>query len=151
MEDDKKKWLSEEALSREYHAAVGENPQDLKPNYDFSTTQEAIEKIDLKILKIKHALNVFNSTTEVGHTGLTIDQVLIRLPQLMQTKIKLYSMRDCPAKRRYGISGNVIDYIYTSYNPAEAATYYDTVCSYIDKLHLELDKVNMSVEFEVDI
>lgn len=133
-----------------YNAAVGEDIEALKPNYVFSEMQEAIGSLDRQIMNIKHAINMFNCSTEVAD-GLTIDQVLIRLPQLQTQKQKLKYMRSLPKMKRDRIVGNVIDYVYTSYNPEEADKEYYKVDSEISKLQLALDKINNNLTFEVNL
>lgn len=149
LEDNKMKILSDEQKYKVYHAATTENEKELAPDYVFAEVQQAIEIIDRQIMDLKHKLNVFNSTTLVGDTGLTIDQVLIRLPQLQLQKNKLHGMRKLPTKERYQITGNIIDYIYTSYDPDEAQEEYVKVDDEIPYLQLALDKVNNSETFEV--
>ena len=148
LEDDKDAILKEEQNFKTYHAAVGEDEEALKPEYVFSEVQGQIDRIDREVMELRHALNMFNATTEVGDTGLTIDQVLIRLPQLQDKKSKLRGMRSIPIKARYNITGGIIDYVYASYDPEEAQREYETVCEKITTLQLELDKVNTTVTFE---
>ena len=102
---------TDEHLLFTYKAAVGENADELKPDYNFRETQDAIMALDDSIMKLKHAINVFNATTEVID-GMTIDQVLIKLPQLTERAERLRIMSSQPKKQRYTISGNIIDYIY---------------------------------------
>ena len=63
------------------------DPSDMalaRPDYDYAKTQKTLQEYDHRILTIRHALNLFNLTTEVPGTGMTIDQVLIYLPQLSE-------------------------------------------------------------------
>ena len=149
LEDDKDAILKEEQNFKIYHAAVGEDAETLKPEYFFAETQGRVDRIDREVMQLRHALNIFNATTKVGNTGLTIDQVLIRLPQLQDRKLKLRWMRSLPTKSRYNITGGIIDYVYTSYDPEEAQIEYEAVCEEITGLQIELDKVNTTVTFEV--
>ena len=139
---------TDEHLSFTYKAAVGENVDELKPDYNFRETQDAIMALDDSIMKLKHAINVFNATTEVID-GMTIDQVLIKLPQLTERAERLRIMSSQPKKQRYTISGNIIDYIYTAYDPDDVLDECNALLGYIDKIQLALDKVNTSVEFDI--
>lgn len=139
---------TDEHLLFTYKAAVGENADELKPDYNFRETQDAIMALDDSIMKLKHAINVFNATTEVID-GMTIDQVLIKLPQLTERAERLRIMSSQPKKQRYTISGNIIDYIYTAYDPDDVLDEYNVLLGYIDKIQLALDKVNTSVEFDI--
>lgn len=131
-----------------YRAAVGENPEELKPDYNFRETQDIIAEKEREICRVKHLLNVFNSTTEV-EDGLTIDQVLVRLPQLNHKRYKLSEMVRKPEKRRVGIVGNVIDYEYLSYSPDEAREEYEKTIEEIERLQTNLDMINVSITFEI--
>ena len=147
LEDNRDKLIKTESDDCTFRAAVGENVDDLRPDYVFSETQEALNAINDQIIKLKHAINVFNVTTYVKD-GLTIDQALIKLPMLNNRKRQLNSMRLMSEKKRYAIQGNVIDYMYTSYDPAEAVDAYAKVSDEIDELQLALDTINHTKEFE---
>ena len=86
---------------------------------------------------------------------MTIDQVLINLPQLNERAERLRRMsmmQKVKRDRGYG-SGmtGLIDYSYANFDPEVAKTLYDQAVEQIDKLQLELDKVNNTVEFDVEI
>lgn len=133
-----------------YHAAVGEDPDELKPDYNLDEIRKEIEDLNRDEMEIKHALNLFNATTKVGGGyNYTIDQVLIRLPQLNTELRRLDTMRMRPSKIRAGITGSVIDYIYTSYDPDAANEYHWSVQEEIDELQIALDKVNTTVKFDI--
>lgn len=149
LKDKKSKLLTHENSVSTYHAAVGENEDNLKPDYDFYATQKEIDDIDSEIIRVKHLLNLFNSSTIVDDTGLTIDQVLIKMPQLIYKKNKLYKMMNKVKRDRSQLTGNIIDYIYTSYEPKQAEVMYDAVNEEIANLQLALDKVNTTVTFEI--
>lgn len=148
LEEDKIALQEKEIKIRQYNAAVSENAEELKPDYSFVEYQNAINEVDRRMLKIKHAINVFNTTTVV-YNDLTIDQVLVRLPQLTELKRKYYGMMAVPAKKRCNIVGSVIDYTYTSYDPAKASEYYEDVVKEINEIQTALDTVNNSLKFEV--
>lgn len=148
LEDNKAKLLLTEREDYIYNAAVGEDHTKLKPDYSLIDTQEAYNNICKQIINLKHALNAFNLTTEVKD-GMTIDQVLVLLPMLNSRKEKLNQMRLLPSMKRDRIIGNVIDYQYTSYDPQDAQDLYEEISDKITSLQLALDKINMTVEFEV--
>lgn len=149
LADNKRKVISDERNSYSFNAASSEDPEALRPDYNFSDTESTIDMIDNQIMKIKHALNVFNSVTRVGETGLTIDQVLIRIPQLSDRLRTLDMMRLMPKKQRRGITGNVIDYTYANFDPSEVMDEYKKVNLELHHLQDELDKVNNSITFEI--
>ena len=62
--------------------AVSEgNPEDLRPEFNFTDTVNEIKMIDEKIMKIKHARNVFNTTTYLPDEQMTIDEALIMMAE----------------------------------------------------------------------
>ena len=110
-------------------AAVGEDPESVRPAYSFEETREKAKKLNEQIRTLKHAINVFNSTTKVPGFDMTVDEVLVFLPQLNADVSRLGAMKSVlPKEREY----------------REAA---DTLA----KLQLALDTVNSTVEFEVNI
>ena len=62
LEDNKEKLLKMESEDCTFRAAVGENVEELRPDYVLSETQEALNAINDQIIKLKHAINVFNVT-----------------------------------------------------------------------------------------
>ena len=146
--DKKQKLIIDDGMLCAYHAAVGENPAELKPDYDFAKMQNEIDAVDAEIIRVKHHLNLFNSTTHIND-NLTIDQALVKLPQLSAKRNRLRRMMNAIPRERGTINGSIIDYIYTSYDPKEAATMYDEVVEEINSIQLALDKVNNTATFEV--
>ena len=146
---DKENILSDEADRRTFRAAVQEDPEKLRPDYSFSVTQEKIDSINRRVMEIKHKLNLFNANTVV-YDGLTIDQVLVRMPQLQQQKAKLQRMMRVNEKTRAGITGNIIDYAYTNYLPKEAKKAFNEVSDEINQMQLALDAVNNTQKFEIN-
>ncbi|MFR1061359.1 MAG: hypothetical protein ACLSEY_13180 [Enterocloster sp.] len=76
----------QEAKRREFNAAMGEDIETVRPAYDYADTQRKLEKLQAKIRMVKHALNCFNVATEVPGFGMTIDQLLVYIPQLSRRK-----------------------------------------------------------------
>ena len=58
LEEDKAFWVNKEAASSTYVAAVNEEP--VIPEYDYMTIANTIDKIDRKIVTIKHTLSLTN-------------------------------------------------------------------------------------------
>ena len=142
-----------ERNSKEFNAAVGEDVEELRPAYDYTATQKRLEEIDTKIRKLKHAINLFNVTTEVPGFGMTIDQVLVYIPQLSKKINKLYSMMNVLPKRRCQSAhyNNIIDYTYANYDVAQAKADYEEANNTLAKLQTALDLVNSTVKMEVEL
>ena len=54
--------LYEEEQSSTFLAAMGEDLETLRPEYDYRGTQEALHKLEENIIAVKHAINIFNTT-----------------------------------------------------------------------------------------
>ena len=143
--DELSKIEAKEKISRKFCAAVTENPDELRPDYDFVATQQKIDELHKEIIRLRHIRNLFNTTTQVGDTGYTIDQALVRMPLLRSELYKLDAMRKTEKKVRQGITGSVIDYLYTSYDPAEADELYKKYDAELKQLQTSLDLVNNTV------
>ena len=144
-----------EAHSKDFLASVNENPDSIRPKYDFSKTQAELYALEEKIRKIKHALNKFNVNTLIPEFGINIDEMLVLIPQLTKQKAKLGAMKDRLPKMRekvvgYGANG-VIDYRYINYDIDEVQKEYQLVSEKLTKAQLALDNINTSIEFELDI
>lgn len=147
--EEKSNFRNKEIDGMEFHAAVGENVDDVRPDYNFEDTKSCIEIIDDQILAIKHAINLFNSSTIVGDTGLTIDQVLIKLGMLTERRQKFARMRSMQKKRRGQITGNVIDYIYANFDIDAADAAYEEADTELKHLQTALDLVNSTEPFTI--
>ena len=83
LESKLRKIRAREEKARYFNVSSAENIEELRPEYDFAKVQAEIAGLNAKIRRVKHAINVFNSThTLPGFDEMTIDQALIYLPQL---------------------------------------------------------------------
>ena len=144
----------QESNSKEFNAAVGESVEAVRPAYSFSEVQKKKELLHAKIRKIKHALNVYNVSTVIPEFDMTIDQILIYIPQLTVLK-KLYStMKDKMPRMRVANfrAVNLIDYAYTNYDNKEVTEKYNEVSETLAAVQMALDKINSveSIEIELD-
>ncbi len=145
-----------ESQSKEFLAAVGENPEDNRPEYCFSERQAEIDILETKIRTLKHAINRFNVTQQVDGFDMTIDQMLVYIPQLNRKRDKLYGMKNRLPKARenantFGKSSNIIDYRYINYDLEEVAKEYEVVADKLAQAQTALDLVNSTATMEVDI
>ena len=149
--------LNNEDNARVFLAATGEDIESLRPEYDYGAVQQELARIEEKIRKVKHAVNVFNSTTTVE--GMTIDEILEYLPQLRDRKNKLsYMVGRMPKQRavssvlsRYSGQTPIIDYEYANYDIRKAEAEYRAVSEEIARLQTKLDAVNSTRTFELNI
>lgn len=147
--------LAEERQSCVFNASLGEDVESVRPEYDYKKTQALLNKLNAKIRTVKHAINCFNASQVVGETGLTIDQVLIRIPQLTEMRNRLYAMQNRLPKRRSSVAGigsnTVIDYEYANYKIADAKADYLAVSDELRALQTALDLVNTTVQLEFEL
>ena len=143
-----------EVNSSSFVAAIQEDIESVRPVYNFKKMRDAQAEVECKIRKVKHAINVFNTTTIIPDFNITIDEMLVYLPQLNRQCEVLSKMRDAMPKVRVSSgysSGNIIDYKYANYDIEEVGRYYAELSDTLAKAQTVLDLVNSTVEFEIDI
>lgn len=144
-----------ESNAQSFLAAMGEDVESVRPAYNYAEMQESQKAVEAKIRKLKHALNVFNATTIVPEFGITIDEMLVYLPQLSTRCTKLSNMRNALPKSReephYSRGPAIIDYRYTNYDIEQVAADYTAVSNELAKAQTALDLVNNTVEFDIEI
>ena len=105
-----------------------------------------------KIRSLKHAINVFNSTTVIPEWNITIDEMLVLIPQLTRCRNRLAGMKSRLPKERVEAgmrtASNIIDYRYANYDIAAAQAAYDEVSTKLANAQTALDLVNSTVKFE---
>ena len=147
--------IKKERLSSTFLAASGEDPESLRPEYDYAETQEKLDLLEKKIRKVRHALNVFNSTHTVPGFDMTVDQILVYIPQLTARVSKLSEMKSkLPKMRvedRYGKSTNIIDYTYVNYDLKKVESDFEKVSDELSKAQIALDTLNTTEVFDIDI
>ncbi len=141
----------QEGLRREYVAAVGEDPESVRPDYSYTDTRDELLRLEASVRKVKHALNVFNSTQTVPGFGITIDEMLILLPQLSARKSKLAAMKARLPKVRDMSYRNtaILDYRYINYELSAVEADYEAVSDELARAQMALDEVNSTVRFEI--
>jgi len=156
FEDDLSGIRSNEEMSNSFRAAVGEDIESVRPKYDYEQTQKEIKEIEAKVRKLKHTINLFNVQQVVPGFDMTIDQLLIYIPQLSRQRAKLAEMKSVLPKARAEIgyrasNVNIIDYTYANYDIEKAAKDYDEITDLLSRAQTALDTVNNTVTFEIDI
>ena len=155
LEDDIDSIVMNESQSRDFLASVGEDVESVRPAYSFSETQAKLDELEEKVRKVKHAINAFNSSTVVEGFGMTIDQLLVYLPQLSRRAAKLREMKNVlPKVREMSHSArvvNFVDYRYANYDIAEAEKAYIQVTDTLARAQTALDTVNNTVTFDLDV
>ena len=150
LEDDKRYILSQEASACTY--VMTEGAESVIPVYDYRKTAQALEEVDAKVRKIKHGLNIFNSTTVLDEINITIDEALVKMAQLNQRKATLDVMRCRLEKERIANFGrsNVVEYTCINYDLAEIQAEYQAVSQQIMDIQLALDLANQTKTFALE-
>ena len=153
LKEEKDLLNSEEKNSKSFVAAIQEDVDAVRPAYDFAAMQARLESLDARMRKLKHAINVFNTTTIVDGFDMTIDEMLVYLPQLGEKKEKLTQMSKMLPRRRndrdYNSSNN-IEYLYANFDIEEARAELNRVSELYAKAQTMLDLVNNRDTFEFE-
>lgn len=136
-----------------YTAAVTEDEKELAPAFDFCDTVKSIEILEDKVIKLKHARAMFNTTTEV-YNGMTVDMCLTRMNMIMRQKGMYAKYAKKLPKERVNSrlqATKEIEYVYTNYEISDAKRKYMALQDELLEIRKALNVVNSSKEFEVDI
>ena len=152
LNDEYSALLDKEQRSRDFRAAMGEDIESVRPAYDYAKTQARLEELEGTIRRLKHAINRFNTSQVVDGFGITIDEMLVYIPQLTRLKNKLLEMKSRLPKERveeqYGRPSNIIDYRYANYDIAAVEADYEKTADELSRAQLALDAVNGRETFE---
>jgi len=153
LTDEKAMLLVDERQNSTFIAATIENVEDVRPMFSLEESQEKIQLINEKIRKLKHAINLFNVQTVVDGFDITIDEMLVYLPQLSQRVEELSRLSRLPAKERLNdrTSINLIEYKYANYDVKRARQLSSELVSLQHRAQTALDLINNTVTFEVNI
>ena len=110
--------LLRENQSKSFVAALSEDPDSVRPEYDYEDVQKKLAETERRIRIVKHAINLFNVTHTVPGFDMTIDEVLVYIPQLSNRKNRLAQLAGVLPKTRERVApqSSVIDYRYANYD-----------------------------------
>lgn len=145
-----------EKMSSVFIATIGEELESIRPEYDYEDIQSKLIAIEAKIRKVKHAINAFNVNTTVPGFDMSIDQMLIYIPQMSARKEKLAGMKDRLPKQReaasaFGRSSTLVEYSYANYDIATTERDYESVSAELSKAQTALDLLNNTSSFEIEL
>ena len=146
--------LEKESNSEVYVSVEGYD--DVVPEYSFKETQAKVESISEQIRKLKHALNVMNTTRKLEHFDMTIDEALVYMAQLNKRMARLdTARRRLPKSRkvtsRYGESTSLVEYVVANYDIDEVDAYYKEMQDTVNQLQMDIDYINQTVGINVDL
>lgn len=151
--DEKNKIQGLLITNTEFIASISEDIETLKTEnaFDIKETLQEIEAYDSKIMKIKHAKNMFNSTYKLP-CGYTIDEAIIRMAMLYELKGRLNNLSEKKNKtRKLNTSMKEPEYIYVTYDIEFAKEAYQALFDELQRIQNELNNVNATVQIEVDV
>ena len=150
LQHERTRILALEESSALFVAATTENAEELRPEYSLVETDSQLIQLEKKIREIKHQLSVFNSTYVIDELGMTIDEVLVFLPQQNERVDKLAQYARHPLRMRhidrFGARTNMVEYEYANYSLDEANRLYNEASEELTKAQIALDRVNSTVE-----
>ena len=127
-----------EENTKTFLASLGEDIESVRPEYDYAAMQAEQAAMEANIRKLKHTLNVFNTTTIIPEFEMTIDQMLIYLPQLTNRLEKLSRMKELLPKQRenalYNRNAAIIDYRYANYDIQTVEKDYEVLAETLAKV-----------------
>ena len=117
--------------------------------YDFAKTRENIAYFNKEIMKLKHALNVSNSTVIVEEFGLTIGECLVYMAQLNNEKNVLEMMSRFQSKSRHTTYTGTVEYTVTNYDVEACKAELTKIKDTVRRLQLAIDRVNLNNVIEI--
>lgn len=152
LQDREQMLLEEEQKNRYFVVAHVENPEDVRPAYNFDEMEHSLDKVRMDIIRVKHAINQFNVRTEVPDTGFTVDEILVLIPKLTERQRTLRAMASKqPKERMASYSSGLVEYSYANYDVPEVRKNYDLCSVQLDKCRTCLDTLNSTArEIEID-
>ena len=123
----------------------------IRGSSQFATTQAKLGQIGEAIVALKHAINVFNTTTQLPGLGITVDMALVELPILSANVNKLEAMSRILGKTRStNVAAKTAEYTCRNYSAEEAAAACAASRERLVAIQQGLNTVNMTETFEVD-
>jgi hypothetical protein len=117
--------------------------------YDFGQTRKAVENLNREIMRLKHKLNVSNSTVIVEEFGLTIGECLVCMAQLNNERSVLETLSRNRSKSRATLYNGTVEYTVTNYDVDLCKTELNAVKETVRKLQLAIDRVNLNNMIEI--
>lgn len=132
-------------------AATDEKLEDARPEYDYAGTQAKLNELEKELRRVKHAINIFNITTTVPGFDMTVDQLLVYIPQLTERKKKLEEMAArLPKEREESYSSKKTEYSYANYDVKQAQKELLEVTDELSRAQTALDVVNNNETLELE-
>lgn len=153
LQEERGDLLRQERQRLTFIAATTEDLEGARPAYDYRETQARLARLEEQIRTVKHCINTFNLTHTVEGFHMTVDQLLVYIPQLTERKLKLSGMANTLEKARLSDAGRsaLIEYEYANFDVPEAQADYEAVGDELVRAQLALDKLNTTETMEIDL
>jgi len=153
LQEQRSALLTKENQGSTFVAATIENTEDVRPDYDYVRVSEQLAAVDAKIRTVKHCINQFNLSHCPEGFDMTVDQLLVYIPQLTERKSRLSRMANVLPKTRLpgGGSSSIIEYEYVNYDLDRVKADYRQVSDTLSRAQLALDKLNTTETMEIEV
>lgn len=155
LNEDQAALKEKEDKSSVFVAALEEDVDSVRPAYSYEEVNKKLEELERKVRIVKHAINVFNTTTEVPGFDMTVDQMLVYIPQLSEEKRRLTRMAARLPKERCNSSGygtkTIVEYQYANYDIEQAEKDLTEVSDRLARAQTALDVVNNTPAIELKL
>ena len=151
LKEERESILFREGNSDRFVAATVEDLDSARPDYNYAAVQARLEVLEGQIRTVKHAINAYNLTHTVEGFDMTVDQLLVYIPQLSEHCMKLSVMADMPPKKRYNGRNNFIEYEYLNYDPEQVRADYQAAKARLIQAQLALDALNQTQTMEIEL
>lgn len=153
LQQDYDRLATKEENAKTFLASFCEDVESVRPEYSYDETKNHLAVLEGEIRKVKHAINVYNTSTVIPEFGMTIDEMLVYIPQLSKKKVKLKEMAYMLPKARYKSydRSNIIDYRYINYDLETVKSDLDAVTEELSNAQLALDSINHETMINIDI
>ena len=151
LQEEHEDLLNVERQSYFFVAATTEDIELARPAYDYAKVQEKLLDLEKQIRHVKHCINVFNTTNIVEGFDMTIDQILVYIPQLTRQKEKLGFMASSLEKKRLTNTNrtNLIEYQFANYELKKVQEDYAAVSDELTRAQIALDRINTTKTMEI--
>ena len=120
------------------------------PNYNYKKTRQAVDALDTKIRKLRHALAVANCTVMVEEFDVTLGEALVMLAQY-QSKCELLSeMSSRQQISQRSSYGGLMEVTCCNYDVEKVLKEYEELRLVIGRLQVAIDRANLTSFVEVE-
>ena len=151
LQEQRNALLLQESQGSSFVAATVEDTESVRPDYDYAAVSAQLAAVEAKIRTLKHAINTFNLSHCPEGFDMSVDQLLVYIPQLTERKNRLSRMANVLPKTRIpgGGSSSIIEYQYINYDLAAVKADYAAVSDTLARAQLALDKLNTTETMEI--